>query len=56
MPNPGWWETAYDRLRGKEELGKLKPFPIPIPTDKPNPTNKNSINALGARIKGEYAR
>lgn len=54
---PGWWETAYDRLRGKEELGRLQPMPAPTPgmtADQPDPayTPRKPLNELGARILG----
>lgn len=53
---PGWWETVYDRLRGKEELGRLQPMPAPTPgmtADQPDPAYtpmRNPINVLGERL------
>ena len=59
MPNPGWWETVYDRLRGKEPMGKLQPLPAPTPgitAEQPDPAytpKRKSINMFANKIMKE---
>jgi hypothetical protein len=62
MPNPGWWEHIYDRVRGKEPMGNLPGMNMLTPPpgsakemaqpDSPYTPGK-PLNALGARVMGQ---